>query len=176
MPSLPVSISSPSPIRLSNQNSKKGLVKEGKQAKRTRSLDIGVIPSTKKRLRQSFAESLADAEVPLKDTDPEHPTSSFNLRKKGRKKAKKTPMDNLIKSTKNKYVLDTNRTINDVVGGEVLITQSVKQECYFRIGGNTSQLTSNSFPRKVGKDHHKGKKSLQSFQPEINLKSGGRET
>ena len=122
--------------------------------KRAKSLD-NVVTSTKKRLRKSLAESLADSEVPLKDTDPEHPTSSVNLRQKGRGNAKKTPIDNLIKSTKYKFILDTTRTINDVVEGEVLITQSAKPECYFRIGCKR-QFAINSL-RKVGKDL-KGKK------------------
>merc|ERR1719153_131768 len=168
-PSLHHNNSTPPPMRYPNQKTKKGFVQEEKQVKRTRSLDAGVTLSSKKRLRKAFAESLADTEIPLKDTDPEHPTSSFNLRKKGRKKAKKTTMDNLIRSTKNKYILDTSHTINDVVGGEVLITQSVKPECFFRISSssNSSQPTSNGF-RMVGKDL-KGKKPQRRSYPLNNL-------
>lgn len=68
-------------------------------------------------------------------------TSSFNLRKKGRKTAKRTFMDNRMRSTKNKFILDKTSTVNDVLKGEVLINQSVKPECYFRISGNRPQLT-----------------------------------
>ena len=165
MSSLHFSNSTPSPIRVSNQKTKKGLVHEGKQVKRARSLDVGLTSSTKKRLRKSLAESLADSEVPLKDTDPEHPTSSVNLRKKGRKNSKKTPMDNLIKSSKYKFILDTTRTINDIVEGEVLVTQSAKPECYFRIGSK-HQLAINSL-RKIGRDL-KVKKPQQRIQSQKN--------
>merc|ERR1719369_396270 len=163
-PSLHHNNSTPPPIRYPNQKTKKGFVQEEKQVKRTRSLVAGVTLSSKKRLRKAFAESLADTEIPLKDTDPEHPTSSFNLRKKGRKKAKKTTMDNLIRSTKNKYILDTSNTINDVVGGEVLITQSVKPECFFRISSSSksSQPTSNGF-RIVEKDLKGKKPQMRSY-------------
>ena len=152
--SLPLSQSTPSPIRVSNPKTKKGLVHEGKQVKRIRSLDIGLTSSTKKKLRKSLAESFADSEAPLKDTDPEHPTSSFNLRKKGRRNTKKTPMDTLLKSSRYKFILDTTRTINDVVEGEVLITHSAKPECYFRIGS---------------KYQLKGKKPQKRIQPQNNL-------
>jgi len=68
-------------------------------------------------------------------------TSSFNLRKKGRKTAKRTSMDNLMKRAKNKFSLDTTHSIKDVVEGKVLINQPIKPERYFRISGNTPQLT-----------------------------------
>jgi len=68
-------------------------------------------------------------------------TSSFNLRKKGRKTAKRTSMDNRMRSSKNKFILDKTSIVNDVLEGKVLINQSVKPECYFRISGNRAQLT-----------------------------------
>jgi len=68
-------------------------------------------------------------------------TSSFNLRKKGRKAVKRTSIDNLMKRTKNKFILDTTHTVNDVVEGKVIINEQVKPACYYRVSGNTPQLT-----------------------------------
>merc|ERR1719347_2241361 len=93
----------------------------------------------KKRLRRSCAGYPPDDETSLQDTDPNHPTSSMNLRTKGRnlKNSKKlSEFDTLMKT--NKLVLHSNQTINDVVNGEVLIMQSVKSECYFRVSGSGS--------------------------------------
>merc|ERR1712142_319410 len=55
--------------------------------------------------------------------------------------------------------------INDVVNGEVLIMQSVKSECYFRVSGSgsTSHWTNSSLPGNIGREHM-GKMLLQKIQ------------
>jgi len=171
----------PSSSRVNNSRKKKLGDGETQIVKRNRSTVNSVLDttSTRKRLRTSYSEDFP--EISLRDTDPQHPTSSFNLRLKGRnhKGTKKLSAMGIL-TMYNRYQLDPSTTINDCVDGEVLVFKPLRPEYYYCISAeeppteddeldymrdnDERRPTNSNILRRKGRDH-KGKKLLKPFPP-----------
>ena len=147
-----------------------------KSLKRSKSTS-NLIPTTSGTARKRSRTKTFDITDEVKDTDPSHPTSSVNLRIKGRtlKGSKKlTDMGPLIHHEK--LQLDDSSIITDCVKGEILMYKSRMKESYFRVSADFStvdgvsdkeddgQPTSSETLRKKGRNN-KGKKKLVPFPP-----------